>query len=363
MDKVTQLDVKRQTLPTPKKVKGFTQISNHILLDQRLSFKARGILALLLSRPDDWQIYINEVTSKSDKDGKRAVQSGFKELVACGYLKLLPVYNDETGRFDGTYYHLEKSLFLPRQPHFRTVEKEDRPPSSPPEIQTDLKSDHPTTAPLSNKKSSNTKKSNKNNQQHKSEELIDVVDLNEELKKDISFFYDALLADTNWQSSFIGQRLSPEHILSQNELSKLLLHFKQTALKNGSAYENLAAAKRHFTNWFNANKKKKALIAFIEKQKQLANKARNEINQLIPKSDLLMDKLLNRECTTTKFVLSYKDKLLAHRGFYQQKLGYLNQIEEQTAIKTITTDIEKLCAKIDVAQQTSQLQWFCREQV
>ena len=75
MDKSTHLDVNGQTLPKSKLKSGFTQIANQVLLDEQLSFKARGILALLLSRPKDWKIYLDEITNRSEKDGKRMQQT------------------------------------------------------------------------------------------------------------------------------------------------------------------------------------------------------------------------------------------------------------------------------------------------
>ena len=108
MDKSTNLTRAGQAMPKSIPEGGFTQIANAVLLDDRLSFKARGILALILSRPKGWQIYLDEVAKRSEKDGKRAVQTGFKELVAKGYVVLLPIYNDETGRFEGTCYQINQ---------------------------------------------------------------------------------------------------------------------------------------------------------------------------------------------------------------------------------------------------------------
>ena len=104
MSKDKQLHVKGQTLPPSKLKSDFTQISNAVLLDERLSFKARGILALLLSRPADWRIYLGEISERSSKDGKKAVQFGFKELVEMGYLVLTAFINPKSGQFEGKGY-------------------------------------------------------------------------------------------------------------------------------------------------------------------------------------------------------------------------------------------------------------------
>lgn len=64
----------------------FAQIHNAALADGRLSFKARGILAYLLSRPPGWKTSAERL-AKSGVDGERAIKSGLKELEAAGYLK------------------------------------------------------------------------------------------------------------------------------------------------------------------------------------------------------------------------------------------------------------------------------------
>ena len=62
-------------------------IDNRPLRDDRLSWKARGLLAYLLSQPHDWKINAKHLASIGP-DGPRAIQSGLKELAAIGYAKL-----------------------------------------------------------------------------------------------------------------------------------------------------------------------------------------------------------------------------------------------------------------------------------
>lgn len=66
----------------------FTQINTSALADGTLSFKARGILAYLLSLPPGGEVSPERI-AKSGIDGERAVKSGLKELQDAGYL--LPV--------------------------------------------------------------------------------------------------------------------------------------------------------------------------------------------------------------------------------------------------------------------------------
>ena len=60
------------------------------LNDNRLSWKAKGILAYMLSMPDDWTFYLDELVQHST-DGKASFRSGFKELKDNGYVKRYPI--------------------------------------------------------------------------------------------------------------------------------------------------------------------------------------------------------------------------------------------------------------------------------
>lgn len=68
-----------------EKNKGFTILSNHILRDKRLSMKARGLLAYVLSLPDDWDYTVAGLSAAAGM-GKAAVNSGLHEMEAVGYL-------------------------------------------------------------------------------------------------------------------------------------------------------------------------------------------------------------------------------------------------------------------------------------
>lgn len=63
----------------------FVIIANKVLQDQRLSFRARGVLAYLLSRPDDWDIAVERV-ARDGTEGRDATGKAFHELQATGYL-------------------------------------------------------------------------------------------------------------------------------------------------------------------------------------------------------------------------------------------------------------------------------------
>lgn len=58
----------------------FTQISNDLLTDSALSFKAKGVLCYLLSRPQGDQVHMREMVAQS-ADGDYAVSRAVHELV------------------------------------------------------------------------------------------------------------------------------------------------------------------------------------------------------------------------------------------------------------------------------------------
>ncbi|WP_408605263.1 helix-turn-helix domain-containing protein [Caldicellulosiruptor acetigenus] len=72
------------------------------LNDNRLSWKAKGLLCYLLSLPDDWKINLRELTTHSS-DGRDSTQSALNELIKFGYCVKERV-RDEKGRFAGYMY-------------------------------------------------------------------------------------------------------------------------------------------------------------------------------------------------------------------------------------------------------------------
>lgn len=86
------------------KTQNFTVMSNYHFKERKMSLKAKGLLSLMLSLPDDWNYSISGLVSLS-KDGKDSVMSTLAELEKFGYLKRDRT-TDSKGRFSGVEYHI-----------------------------------------------------------------------------------------------------------------------------------------------------------------------------------------------------------------------------------------------------------------
>ena len=68
-----------------EKTKNYTVMSNHHLRNKRLSLKAKGLLSLMLSLPEEWD-YTTRGLAAISKEGVDAICSALKELEKHGYL-------------------------------------------------------------------------------------------------------------------------------------------------------------------------------------------------------------------------------------------------------------------------------------
>ena len=94
-----------------EKTRDYTVMSNYHLRDRSLSLKAKGLLSLMLSLPEDWD-YTMEGLARICKDGIDSISGGIRELEAHGYLVRARVRN-ENGQLGSIEYTL---LEKPKEP-------------------------------------------------------------------------------------------------------------------------------------------------------------------------------------------------------------------------------------------------------
>jgi hypothetical protein len=64
----------------------YVTLDKRFLEDPRLGWRAKGILAYLLSKPNDWKVMMCDLLERSD-DGRDSVYAGLKELEQHGYIE------------------------------------------------------------------------------------------------------------------------------------------------------------------------------------------------------------------------------------------------------------------------------------
>ncbi len=78
--------MKKQTIFRIEKNNNYVTIDKTFLHNKKLSWKAKGILAYLLSLPDDWKIHLTEIKRHSN-DGSTSLYSGINELIKTNHIK------------------------------------------------------------------------------------------------------------------------------------------------------------------------------------------------------------------------------------------------------------------------------------
>ena len=86
------------------KTENYTVMSNYHFKEKKMSLKAKGLLSLMLSLPDDWNYSVSGLVTLS-KDGKDSVMSALAELEKFGYLKRSKITNSK-GQFSGVEYDI-----------------------------------------------------------------------------------------------------------------------------------------------------------------------------------------------------------------------------------------------------------------
>ena len=85
-----------------ERTRDYTVMSNHHLRNANLSLKAKGLLSMMLSLPEDWN-YTTRGLAKICKEGVDAIGAALRELGAAGYI-VRHKLRDRQGRISDTEY-------------------------------------------------------------------------------------------------------------------------------------------------------------------------------------------------------------------------------------------------------------------
>lgn len=98
-----------------EKIKNYTVMSNHHLRDKSLSLKAKGLLSLMLSLPEDWD-YTTKGLARICRDGVDSIRSAVQELEQRGYVVRNRVRNGKGQLGEMEYTIFEQPQAAPEPP-------------------------------------------------------------------------------------------------------------------------------------------------------------------------------------------------------------------------------------------------------
>lgn len=99
------------TIHRTKHKKDYTVMSNYHFKDYGLSLKAKGLMSLMLSLPDDWDFSLNGLISMC-KDNKTSVLGAIEELKSYGYLEITNIPPHKGHNRYSTVWEIHESPIL-----------------------------------------------------------------------------------------------------------------------------------------------------------------------------------------------------------------------------------------------------------
>ena len=114
-----------------QKSKNYSIISNEILKRKDLSLKAKGLMSLILSLPDDWDLNVNGLV-KIVKESKNTLYSILKELNGFGYVERNRI-TDNSGKV------IKWELIVYENPHTKKPEPKNPDVEKCTQIKTNIK--------------------------------------------------------------------------------------------------------------------------------------------------------------------------------------------------------------------------------
>ena len=220
------------------KTKGFSVMSNFHLQDKDLTLKAKGLLSLMLSLPDDWKFSIGGLATLT-KEKEPAIKSALDELKAAHYVvvtRLLP-NQTESKRIEWLYDVYEQPQ-TEQPPEVQPIEKQGV------EVQ-GIEVQAVENLPLQNTNELSTKEQNTKNKKERKKaestmatfnEILDSSDLiknNPELREAIVDFIKMRQRKRNpLTDRALKENINDAFKLAHGDPQKMTEHFVQS-IKNG----------------------------------------------------------------------------------------------------------------------------------
>ena len=183
-----------------ERTRDYTVMSNHHLKDSALSLKAKGLLSMMLSLPEEWN-YTTRGLAKICKEGVDAIGGALKELEKAGYIVRRQL-RGPGGRISDTEY----TIYEKPRPAAEEPPEEPGPDTPPPDtdspdtenpylVEPDMVGPDTDMPAELNTKRSNTKKSNTHRANTHSflpptppaEGMTDVYEKREEIREQIEY--------------------------------------------------------------------------------------------------------------------------------------------------------------------------------
>ena len=86
----------------------FTILSNELLRDNNLSYKAKGLVSVIMGLPKNWDFSVKGIASIS-KEGETSVRSSIRELIKAGFCAWQNVYENNKIKYREYYFSDEKA--------------------------------------------------------------------------------------------------------------------------------------------------------------------------------------------------------------------------------------------------------------
>lgn len=304
----------------------YVMLDKHFINDESISWKAKGLLTYLLSKPDDWRIYETDLVKRAT-DGKASVSSGIDELIKKGYVYRYQS-RTESGAFGQWIYEVyEMPEFNPNYQNNKDVNLDIEPfsPKAENRISENRISENRTLLinDITNNDINNNKSiyqdSNKNNNSEKEKE-IDKMD-----KNDIENFRELISKNIDYENLKLSNPDDSKLIENVYECLVSVLSSNQKSLYVGKQEKSIETVKTVFLEL-----NKEHILYVVESLKSVATKIKN-IPAYIITSLFNAHKTIDISKKNKDIANSCKDHLPSQNKFnnFPQRKYDINSMEKQ----------------------------------